>query len=148
MSDSIKDAITGRDTFYMEGNKLYNAITGREVAIIPSGGGGGSSQTTVTDSSSTAAVIGSLAANTRYVYTKALTSLKVSAVVDSSMESEIQFTAGASINVDLPASLGMIGDDDTDDTDGEPVFEVGKSYIINVKNNIAVAAEYTPGVSA
>lgn len=111
------------------------------------GGGGGSSQTTVTNSSSTAAVIGSLAANTRYVYTKALTSLKVSAVVDSSMESEIQFTAGASINVDLPASLGMIGDDDTDDTDGEPVFEAGKSYIINVKNNIAVAAEYTPGVA-
>jgi hypothetical protein len=110
------------------------------------GGGGGSSQTTVTDSNSTAAVIGSLAANTRYVYTKALTSLKVSAVVDSSMESEIQFTAGASINVDLPASLGMIGDDD--DTDGEPVFEAGKSYIINVKNNIAVAAEYTPGVTA
>ena len=104
-----------------------------------SGGGGGSSQTTVTNSSSTAAVIGSLAANTRYVYTKALTSLKVSAVVDSSMESEIQFTAGSSITVELPASLGVIG---------EPTFEAGKSYVISVKNNIAVAAEYTPGVTA
>jgi hypothetical protein len=102
------------------------------------GGGGGSSQTTVTDSNSTAAVIGSLAANTRYVYTKALTSLKVSAVVDSSMESELQFTAGSSITVELPATLGVIG---------EPSFEAGKSYIISVKNNIAVAAEYTPGVA-
>lgn len=96
-------------------------------------------QKTITNSTATTAAIASLAANTRYVYTKALTSLKVSAVVDSSMESEIQFTAGSSITVELPAALGVIG---------EPTFEAGKSYIISVKNNIAVAAEYTPGVSA
>ena len=111
-------------------------------------------QLTVTDSTATTATIANLAANTRYVFTQPLTSLTVGAVTDSVLESEIQFTAGDSIGVDFPASLGMVGIDDTDDTGDtgdtyeEPAFEPGKSYIINIKNNIAVAAEYTPGVTA
>ena len=102
-------------------------------------------QSTVTNSTATTATIANLAANTRYVFTQPLTSLTVGTVTDSALESEIQFTAGDSIAVDFPVSLGMIGIDDTAD---EPAFEAGKSYIINVKNNIAVAAEYTPGVTA
>ena len=39
----------------------------------------------------------------------------------------------------FPTSLGWIG---------EPSFEAGKSYIISIRNNVAVAAEYTPGVTA
>ena len=39
----------------------------------------------------------------------------------------------------FPDSLGWIG---------EPSFEAGKSYIISIRNNVAVAAEYTPGVEA
>ena len=137
MSNSVKDAITGRDTFYMEGNKLYNAITGREVAIIPSGGGGsGGGQSTVTSGATTATL--NVEPNTRYVFSNAVTKLTINSVVDSALESEIQFTAGSSITVELPASLGMIG---------EPSFEGGKSYVISFKNNIAVAAEYTPGVA-
>ena len=81
----------------------------------------------------------SVEANARYVVKSAITKLTVTSVANSNLESEIQFTAGSSITVELPASLGVIG---------EPSFEAGKSYIISVKNNIAVAAEYTPGVSA
>lgn len=136
MSNSVKDAITGRDTFYMEGNKLYNAITGREVAIVPSGSSGSSGQNTVNSGATTAVL--DIDANTRYVFSNPVIKLTVNSVANSTLESEIQFTAGSSITVELPASLGMIG---------EPSFEGGKSYVISFKNNIAVAAEYTPGVA-
>lgn len=48
------------------------------------------------------------------------------------------FTAGTASDpvVDIPASMSVVG---------EPSFEQGKSYIINVLDNILVSAEYTKG---
>lgn len=56
------------------------------------------------------------------------------------LESEIVFTTSATafLEVALPDWLGTIP--------VEPVFEAGKSYIINIRNNVAVCAEYKPGV--
>ena len=48
------------------------------------------------------------------------------------------FTGGTALNVDIPAGVSVVG---------EPTFEPGKSYIINVRDNMLVAAEYTPGVT-
>ena len=85
-----------------------------------------------TDAISTFAVI-DVYSNTRYVFTNPLTSLSVSYIEDSNFESEIQFTAGESIMVEFPSTLKFIG----------PVgFNAYKSYIVNIKNNIAVVASY------
>jgi hypothetical protein len=56
------------------------------------------------------------------------------------MESEIVFTTSAIafLEVSLPVWL--------DTLPVEPIFEAGKSYIINIRNNMAVCAEYKPGV--
>ena len=64
----------------------------------------------------------------------------VKSVEDSPLESEIVLSTDASafgIVASFPDTLGWIG---------EPSFEVGKSYIINIRNNVAVCSEYTPGV--
>ena len=55
-------------------------------------------------------------------------------------EAEVLFTAGTGTApiVDFPFSVSVIGNLD---------FAEGKSYIINVRDNMLVAAEYTPGVT-
>ena len=66
-------------------------------------------------------------------------------VGDTTRECEIVLTdksneeGGVFWSLSFPDSLGWIG---------EPSFEQGKNYIINIRNNVAVAAEYTPGVEA
>lgn len=93
-------------------------------------------QTTITDNTSTEPVIDILKANRRYVFTQPITSLFVSAVEDSNLESVIEFTVGESdANVQLPASLKMVN---------RAAFKRNESYIISVKNNIAVMAGYVP----
>jgi hypothetical protein len=106
-------------------NKLYGGN--------PSGG----VMTEVVNSSSTTATL-TVAAGLRYVFTKPLTSLVVSKVENYAYESEIVFTAGTGITVAFPETLGWIG---------EPSFEAGKSYIINIRNNVAVCAAYKPGAT-
>ena len=60
-------------------------------------------------------------------------------IENSSAESEIWFTSGSDgASFFFPETLGWIG---------EPSFEAGKSYIINIRNNVAVCAAYTPGAT-
>ena len=93
-------------------------------------------QTTIMDDTSTSPVIPVLKANRRYVFTQPLTSLFVSAVEDSNLESVIEFTVGDSdAVVQLPASLKMVN---------LAAFKKRESYIICVKSNIAVMAGYVP----
>lgn len=53
------------------------------------------------------------------------------------IESEIWITIPDGMTLIFPETLAWIG---------EPTFEAGKSYIINIRHNVAVACEYTPGV--
>ena len=93
-------------------------------------------QTTIVDDTSTEPVIDILKANRRYVFTQPITSLFVSAVEDSNLESVIEFTVGdTDAVVQLPASLKMVN---------RAAFKRNESYIISVKNNIAVMAGYVP----
>lgn len=107
-------------------NKLYGGN--------PSGG----VMTEVVNSSSTTATL-TVAAGLRYVFNQPLTSLVVSKVENYAYESEIKFTAGTGFVISLPATLNTIPE--------EPSFEAGKSYIINIRNNCAVCAAYTPGAT-
>lgn len=51
---------------------------------------------------------------------------------------EVVFTAGtATPVVDIPVSMSVVG---------SPSYAAGKSYIINILDNMLVSAEYTPGV--
>lgn len=74
----------------------------------------------------------------QWTFEQPLEGLTFSSVANSSYESEVIFTGGTALNVDIPASVSVIG---------EPTFAAGKSYVINVRDNMLVAAEYTPGVT-
>ena len=89
-------------------------------------------QQVITNTTSTVATI-SMAANTRYVFTKPLTSLTISSVEDSNFESEVQFTSGNSITVSMPDGLHYAGYIE---------FKNNTNYIINIKNKIAVVVDY------
>lgn len=84
--------------------------------------------------SGTTPTIASLLPNTAYNGAN-LTSLTVSAVQNSTAESLIIFTTGASFTASFPASLKWIN--------GAFSFAGNKSYIIAVANNIAIAGEVT-----
>ena len=94
-------------------------------------------QTTIMDDTSTEPLIDILKANRRYVFTQPITQLTVNAIEDSSLESMIEFTVGnLDAVVQLPASLKMVN---------RAAFKRNESYIISVKNSIAVMAGYVPG---
>lgn len=95
-------------------------------------------QTTFTDDSSTTATV-QVKANRVYKFTQPLTQLNIESVENSVLESEILFTAGGSISVAVPSSVGVLV---------MPTFAENKSYCISVKHGIIVGAEYTPGVEA
>lgn len=87
-----------------------------------------------TDSVSTSVTIANLIENNRYVYTQPLTSLTITAIVDSNLESDIQFsTAAGGCTFTYPGTLKWIGSD---------VIEPSKNYILSIKNNIAVLGEF------
>lgn len=76
--------------------------------------------------------------NCRYILASGGEELVVGNIAESSLESEIWIPAAAiPVTVSFPSALGWIG---------EPSFEAGKSYIINIRHNVAVCSEYTPGV--
>jgi hypothetical protein len=85
----------------------------------------------IVNNSSTTLVIYARA-NTTHIYQKPLTSLYISTVDVSVQETTIYFTAGSSITVTLPASVKTIG---------TMSFEPNKSYVISIKDGIAVSAE-------
>ena len=73
-----------------------------------------------------------------WTFEQPLEGMTFSSVANSHLESEVIFTGGTALNVNIPASVSVIG---------EPTFAAGKSYVINVRDGILVAAEYTPGVT-
>ena len=91
----------------------------------------------VTDSVSTDVTL-SIAGGTHYEFTQPLDGLTFSSVENSHDESEVVFTAGtAAPTIDIPNTSYIVG---------FPSFEAEKSYIINVRDNIIVAAEYALNV--
>lgn len=97
---------------------------------------GGVEREVITDSSTTSAYIPVLSGGVQYRYTQDLTSLDIAGVENSPLESEIIFTLADGGTVTLPPTLGVIG---------EPAFDGGKSYIINVRDNLMVAGSFTEG---
>ena len=88
----------------------------------------------VTDTTSTAPELAA-AAHTFYTFTAPLTALTVTAVAASLLETVIRFTAaGAGFTANFPDTLNWVG---------TPEFDAGKTYIVSIVNNIAVAAEVT-----
>lgn len=74
------------------------------------------------------------AANCYYTFNAPLTALTVTAVETSPAETVLKFTVGDSASISFPSSLSWVG---------EPSFETGKTYLVSIVNNIAVAAEVT-----
>lgn len=91
----------------------------------------------VTDGTTVDATV-ALTGGTHWTFEQPLVGLTFSGVENSHCESEVVFTGGTALNVDIPSGVSVVG---------EPTFEPGKSYIINVRDNMLVAAEYTPGVT-
>lgn len=91
-------------------------------------------QTTIVDDTRTEPVIDILKANRRYVFTQPITSLFISAVEDSALESDIEFTVGdTDANVTFPDTLKFIN---------RAAFRRNESCVISVKNNLAVMAGF------
>lgn len=121
---------------------MYDKILGKLREGESGGGGSGGGQyvkqmTYVTDSTTTNATL-NISGGTHWTFEQPLVGLTFSGVENSHCESEVVFTGGTALNVDIPASVSVIG---------EPTFAAGKSYVINVRDNMLVAAEYTPGVT-
>ena len=75
----------------------------------------------------------------RFVIDGEISTINITKVVNSDLESDIQFTTGsASVAVNIPSSVGVAG---------ELNFLPSRSYIMSFRNNIVVAIEYTPGVT-
>ena len=125
----VNNATTGAAMYQINGSGLYSAITGRKVGTIMGGGGSGGMTAVSADSTLTA-----LAANTYYLFADPVSTLDIATVETSLDEIVLQFTAGDGVSISFPASLAWVG---------EPSFEAGKTYIISIVNNIAVAAEVT-----
>lgn len=88
----------------------------------------------VTDTASTAPELAA-AAHTFYTFSAPLTALTVTAVAVSLLETVIRFTtADTGFTANFPDSLNWVG---------TPEFDAGKTYIVSIVNNIAVAAEVT-----
>lgn len=91
--------------------------------------GGAAMQLVSADSTITA-----LSANRYYVFSAPVSALNIATIETSLDEIVMQFTAGDGASISFPASLKWVG---------EPEFEPGKTYLISIVNNIAVAAEVT-----
>lgn len=86
-------------------------------------------QKVVTDTSNTTATV-SVSENTRYVYTQPLTSLTISSVEDSLLESEIDFTTGTSFSFTAtPLTTKWI--------DMAPTWLPNTHYVISIKTGYA-----------
>lgn len=89
-------------------------------------------QSVIADTTNTSATIASVAANTRYTFSQALSALTLTAVVDSVLESEIQFTTGSTFTFTatplVDKWLGV----------SAPTFDANSTYIIAIKSGYAV----------
>ena len=89
--------------------------------------------TTEVVSNNVSAITVYMYANRRYTYQKPVTSLTISYIEDSDLESELIFTTGESITVSFPDALRFVGN---------RYCAPDNKYILNVKNNIAVLVQY------
>lgn len=90
--------------------------------------GAGQQRTTVVDSTTPTITLDNALANTDYQY-GTITSLTISAVENSYLETNFYFTAGPEITVDLPDTLKIIG---------TPSFEANKQYAMSICNNTLI----------
>ena len=74
----------------------------------------------------------------RYIFSTPLSSLSISDVPDSSLEIELVFTVQDGFVLTLPGCVGKVNPDNWQ-------FEAGGSYLLNIRNRLAVAGRYTPG---
>lgn len=105
-----------------------NTLTDDEKATACSWLGAGQQRTTVVDSTTPTITIDNALANTDYQY-GTITSLTITAVENSYLETNIFFTAGSEITVDLPDTLKIIG---------SPSFEANKQYAMSICNNTLI----------
>lgn len=90
-------------------------------------------QDVITYLTETSVTIATVEANTRYEFTQPLTALTLTAVDDSNLESELQFTTDAGgCTLTVPNTLKWIGSN---------TISASKEYIISIKNNVAVLGE-------
>ena len=85
-------------------------------------------QNVIKDNSSTSITIAKTQPCTNYHY-GTITSLTITEVTTSDYQTNIFFTSGNSITVNLPVSLKIIGNMD---------FQANTQYVISILNNIAV----------
>ena len=79
---------------------------------------------------------GSVAENTNYILSTAISSLTINSIANSSLESNIIFeVTGSSFSITFPANTPMIGD--------EPTYESGEKYIVSICNGIVIVAPIT-----
>ena len=105
-----------------------NTLTDDEKATACSWLGAGQQRTTVVDSTTPTITLDNALANTDYQY-GTITSLRITAVENSYLETNIFFTAGSEITVDLPDTLLTIG---------RVSFEAGKQYAMSICNNTLI----------
>lgn len=124
--------------FDVDNGDLYLDFNGERIEI-----GGGETYTGLVDATmqptGDALTVEAMLGGFRYTVAAPISTLTVDEVQLSSLESElwVTFVAGDTApTVTFPVILSWIG---------EPSFEAGKSYIINICNNVAICAEYTHG---
>lgn len=79
---------------------------------------------------------GSVAENTNYILSTAISSLTISSIANSSLESNIIFTvSGSSFAITFPSNTTIIGE--------EPTYENGEKYIVSICNGIVIVAPIT-----
>ena len=79
---------------------------------------------------------GTVAENTNYILSTAISSLSISSITNSNLESNIIFeVSGSSFTLTLPSNTPMIG--------SEPTYESGEKYIVSICNGIVIVAPIT-----
>jgi len=79
---------------------------------------------------------GSVAENTNYILSSAISSLTISSIANSNLESNIIFTvSGSSFSITFPNDTPIIGE--------EPTYENGEQYIVSICNGIVIVAPIT-----
>ena len=137
MSTEVRDPVTGAKQSYIHGDGLYSAITGRKIGTIVGGSGGGGSSgggMTAVDMSQWEIEWGlvenvPLEGGKYYYYEEINMGLSIASVEQTLEEIIVQFYFNGG-SVEFPDTLQWIG---------TPSFESGKTYVISIINNIAVA---------
>lgn len=89
-------------------------------------------QNSITDTTSSTITIDKTQPNTTYHF-GTITSLTITSVTVSDYQTNIFFTAGNSITVNLPASLKIMGN---------MQFLANTQYVISILNNVAISGEF------